>query len=104
MGEREVGCPLAVAADALELYQAVAFPLSPGSIGDEEREVRRKVAYLAAAHDRLPLAVRMAAAEALDVMDQGQDRTAASEAIKALSQAVRECRTGYVRFNQDKAS
>ncbi|MEU0787350.1 hypothetical protein ABZ341_38115 [Streptomyces sp. NPDC006173] len=85
-------------------YQAVAFPLSPGSISDEEREVRRKVAYQTAAHDKLPLAVRMAAAEALEVMDQGQDRTAANEVIKALSHAVRECRTGYVRFNKGEAS
>ncbi|MFE9812314.1 hypothetical protein [Streptomyces sp. NPDC005548] len=85
-------------------YQTVAFPMSPAGASDEERRSRRKVAYQIAAHDNLPLPVRVAAAEALDVMDQGQDRTAANEAIKALSDAVRECRTGYVSFKKDETS
>ncbi|MCX4581457.1 hypothetical protein OHB41_51860 [Streptomyces sp. NBC_01571] len=85
-------------------YQAVAFPLSPTSISETERHVRRTVAYKSAAHDTLPLAVRVAAADALDVMDQGQDKTAANEAIKVLHDAVRECRTGYLRINKDETA
>lgn len=85
-------------------YQAVAFPLSPTSISDVEHNVRRTVAYKSAAHDTLPLAVRVAAAHALDVMDQGKDRNAANEAVKVLHDEVRACRTGYVRFNKDESA
>ncbi|MET7391771.1 hypothetical protein ACFYPT_40900 [Streptomyces sp. NPDC005529] len=76
----------------------------PASISDGERHFRRSVAYQSAAHDTLPLPVRVAAAKALEVMDQGQDRAGANEAIKALSDAVRECRTGYVSFKKDETS
>ncbi|MGW6260961.1 hypothetical protein [Streptomyces sp. NPDC055085] len=83
-------------------YQAVAFPLSPTSISEAERQLRRTVAYNSAARDTLPLTVRLAAADALDVMDRGQDRTEANEAIKVLSDAVRACRTGYLSFDKDE--
>ncbi|MER7983832.1 hypothetical protein [Streptomyces sp. NPDC095817] len=85
-------------------YQAVAFPLSPTSISDAERHLRRTVAYKSAAHDTLPLPVRVAAADALHVLDQGQDKTAANEAIKVLHDAVRDCRTGYLRINKDESA
>ncbi|MGW6488170.1 hypothetical protein [Streptomyces sp. NPDC055056] len=83
-------------------YQAVAFPLSPTSISEAERQLRRTVAYKSAARDTLPLAVRLAAADVLDVMDQGKDKTAANEAVKVLHDAVRACRTGYLSFDKDE--
>lgn len=85
-------------------YQAVTFPLSPAGASDEERHARRSIAYQIAAQEGLPLPVQIAAADALELMDQGQDRKQAQEAIRLLSEAVRECRTGYVRVNDDEAS
>ena len=62
------------------------------------------MAYKSAAHDTLSLAVRVAAADALDVMDQGKDKTAANEALKVVLDAVRGCRTGYLRINNDESA
>ncbi|MFE4056568.1 hypothetical protein ACFXP3_09775 [Streptomyces sp. NPDC059096] len=73
-------------------YQAAVFPLVPDGVSEEERDARRTVAYRAAAHDGLPLAVRISAAEALEAVDQGLDADRAHAAMKALSLTVYEHR------------
>ncbi|MFD4135000.1 hypothetical protein [Streptomyces goshikiensis] len=74
-------------------YQAAAFPLTPDGVSDEERDARRTVAYRIAAHDGLPLPVRVSAAAALEAIDEGHDTEGAHAAMKALSLSVYEHRT-----------
>ncbi|MEU9157808.1 hypothetical protein AB0D59_46590 [Streptomyces sp. NPDC048417] len=78
------------------LYEAAAFPLSAGGVSAAERESRRTVAYRCAAFDDLPVSVRLAAAETLEVVDQGQDRERVRAAVWALAEVVRECRAGQL--------
>ncbi|AYV32576.1 hypothetical protein EES41_38075 (plasmid) [Streptomyces sp. ADI95-16] len=74
-------------------YQAAAFPLTPDGVSDEERDARRTVAYRIAAHEGLPLPVRVSAAAALEAIDEGHDTESAHSAMKALSLSVYEHRT-----------
>ncbi|MFE9812733.1 hypothetical protein [Streptomyces sp. NPDC005548] len=80
----------------------MAFPLSDAGARDEERQARRSVAYQIAAHESTPFSVQMAAAEALGLIDQGLDRKQAQEVIRVVSEAVRECRSGYVDLKGDE--
>ncbi|MFF3001048.1 hypothetical protein ACFVTC_41995 [Streptomyces sp. NPDC057950] len=49
---------------AVTLYEAAVFPLRPGGVSEDERELRRAIAYRFAARGGLPQRVRAAAAEA----------------------------------------
>ncbi|MFI2215101.1 hypothetical protein, partial [Streptomyces sp. NPDC020141] len=70
---------------AVVVYQAAVFPLTPDGVTDEERMLRRTLAYRFAAFDGLPRPVRVAAAEALEALDQGLDADRARAAMTALS-------------------
>ncbi|WP_432190648.1 hypothetical protein [Streptomyces sp. Tue6028] len=87
----------------LLLYEAAVFPLAPGGVSTQERLARRTVAYRLAAYDSLPRSVQVAAAEALEAIDHGQDAKRAQAAVRALDQAVRECRAGHVHVRDDQA-
>ncbi|MFJ9352470.1 hypothetical protein [Streptomyces sp. NPDC101237] len=76
------------------LYEAAAFPLVADGVKVAERESRRMVAYKVAAFDDLPISVRVAAAETLESIDEGQDREGTRDAVWALAEAVRACRAG----------
>lgn len=86
------------------LYEAAAFPLAAGGVSAVERESRRTVAYRCAAIDDLPLSVRLAAAETLEVVDQGQDREQVRAAVRALAEVVRECRAGHLDVRDEQPS
>ncbi|MFK0112077.1 hypothetical protein [Streptomyces sp. NPDC091217] len=86
------------------LYEAAAFPLTAGGVSAAERQSRRTVAYQCAAFDDLPLSVRLAAAETLEAVDQGQDREQVRAAVWALAEVVRECRAGHLSVRDEQAS
>ncbi|MEW1776670.1 hypothetical protein [Streptomyces sp. NPDC086777] len=86
------------------LYEAAVFPLAADGVSAAERKARRTVAYQCAAFDDLPLSVRLAAAETLEVVDRGQDREQARAAVWALAEAVRECRAGHVGVRDEQTS
>ncbi|MFF5446292.1 hypothetical protein [Streptomyces sp. NPDC012888] len=69
-------------------YLAAVFPATPDGVTEAERDVRRSIAYRLAAHDGLPLPVRVSAAAALEAVDRGVDEEKAQAAVKALSLAV----------------
>ncbi|MEV8312495.1 hypothetical protein AB0P36_35810 [Streptomyces flavidovirens] len=76
-------------------YQHSVFPLSgPGGVLPEERIARRAFAYRMAAAEQLPEPVRRAAADALAVLDLGEDEDAAAEAVKQLALAIHAHRKG----------
>ncbi|MGW1364992.1 hypothetical protein ACWCQP_47330 [Streptomyces chartreusis] len=89
---------------AITLYEAAVFPLTPAGASTKEQQARRTVAYQLAAHDDLPLSVRVTAAEALETLDQGQDPTRTRAAVGALAQAVRACRAGHVSIRDEQKS
>ncbi|MER7681620.1 hypothetical protein [Streptomyces sp. NPDC096934] len=89
---------------AVDLYQAAVFPLVPGGVRRDEREVRRAVAYRTAASYGLPRAVQVAAAEALEAIDEGHDARQARAAVSKLSAAVHSCRTGRIRAHGGRHS
>lgn len=76
------------------LYEGAVFPFIPDGVSEEERQARRTVAYRLAAYDGLPRAVRVSAAEALEAIDEGLDADRARAAVKALTIAVYDFRTG----------
>lgn len=76
------------------LYEGAVFPFAPQGVSQEERQARRTVAYRLAAYDGLPREVRVAAAEALEAIDEGLDADRARTAVKALTIAVYDIRTG----------
>lgn len=55
-----------------------------------------------AAQENLPLLFQIAAADALKLMDQSEDRKQAQEATRLLSDAIREYPSGYVRNKADE--
>jgi hypothetical protein len=70
-------------------YEAAVFPLTgPGGVSGQERLARRTIAYRIAAEDGLPHPVRTAAAAALEVIDHGEDRELAHDAVETLHGAV----------------
>ncbi|MFI1488035.1 hypothetical protein [Streptomyces sp. NPDC020747] len=73
-------------------YEAAIFPLTSDGASDEEQEARRTVAYRLSAYDGLPRSVRVSAAAALEVLDDGLDSERARAAVKDLSLAVYDCR------------
>lgn len=77
---------------AVALYRAAGFPIVAGSVSAEEQQARRTVAYRMSAYDSLPRQVRMSAAEALEVIDDGQEVEAARTTLQALTMAVHDCR------------
>ncbi|GGN46574.1 hypothetical protein [Streptomyces fuscichromogenes] len=77
----------------ITLYEAVALPLTTDGVSIGEQLLRRTIAYQLAGHEYLPRPVRVAAAEALEAIDQRQDRLQAQTAVRALARTVRECRT-----------
>ncbi|MER6442114.1 hypothetical protein ABT275_38155 [Streptomyces sp. NPDC001185] len=89
---------------AVSLYQAAVFPLRPGGVSAQERDLRRLIAYRAAARERLPQPVRVSAAEALEVIEQSQDAKRAQAAVWILNEAVRDCRPGFISLHDDGAS
>ncbi|MET8413169.1 hypothetical protein ABZV34_34845 [Streptomyces sp. NPDC005195] len=89
---------------AIALYQAAVFPLRPGGVREEERDLRRLVAYRSAAREGLPQPVRVAAAEALGVIDQGRDAQRAQAAVWTVNEAVRDCRPGFISLHDDHIS
>jgi hypothetical protein len=79
----------------IALYEAAVFPVIPGGVSDREQRARRTVAYRLAAYDGLPRAVRISAAGALEIIDEGLDKQRARTAVKALSLAVYDSRSGH---------
>ncbi|MCX2928406.1 hypothetical protein [Streptomyces sp. NEAU-W12] len=79
---------------SIAMYEAAVFPLTPAGASDEEQEARRTVAYRLSAYDGLPRSVRVSAAAALEALDDGVDAERARTAVKELSLAVYECRSG----------
>ncbi len=77
---------------AVALYRAAVFPIVAGSVNTEEQQARRTIAYRISAYDSLPRQVRLSAAEALEVIDDGQDAEAARTALQALTMTVYGCR------------
>ncbi len=76
-------------------YQHSVFPLSrPGGVLPQERVARRTFAYKMAAAEQLPEPVRRAAADALGVLDRGEDEEAATGAVKQLALAMLAHRKG----------
>ncbi|WP_089102461.1 hypothetical protein [Streptomyces hyaluromycini] len=86
------------------LYEAAVFPLAAGGVSAAERESRRTVAYQCAAFDDLPLSVRLAAAETLEVVGQGEDREQVRAVVWALAEVVRGCRAGCVGVRDEQIS
>ncbi|MET8284382.1 hypothetical protein ABZV80_03900 [Streptomyces sp. NPDC005132] len=89
---------------AIALYQAAVFPLRPGGVRAEERDLRRLVAYRSATRESLPRPARVAAAEALGVSDQRRDAKRAQAAAWTLNEAVRDCRPGFISLHDDQNS
>ncbi|MEU1502213.1 hypothetical protein [Streptomyces sp. NPDC005732] len=87
---------------AVTLYQAAVFPLRPGGVSADERDLRRLIAYRAAARENLPQPVRVAAAEALGVIEQSQDTQQAQAAVRTVNEAVRDCRPGYISLHDER--
>lgn len=79
---------------SIAMYEAAVFPLTSDGVSDEEQEARRTVAYRLSAYDGLPRSVRVSAAAALEALDDGADAERARAAVKELSLAVYECRSG----------
>ncbi|MGW9595391.1 hypothetical protein ACWHLZ_34455 [Streptomyces chartreusis] len=77
---------------AIALYRAAVFPIVAGSVGTEEQQACRAVAHRLSAHDTLPLKVRLSAAEALEVIDDGQSAEAAQAALMTLTMTVHDHR------------
>ncbi len=77
---------------SIATYEAAVFPLTSDGASDEEQEARRTVAYRLSAYDGLPRSVRVSAAAALEVLDDGLDAERARAAVKDLSLAVYDCR------------
>ncbi|MGW5851016.1 hypothetical protein ACWFQ8_24240 [Streptomyces sp. NPDC055254] len=75
-------------------YRAAVFPLTPDGVSEEERTVRRTVAYRISAYEGLPHPVQVSAAAALEAIDQGLDAQRAEAAMKALCITVYEHRGG----------
>ncbi|MFD3539133.1 hypothetical protein ACFWUQ_06480 [Streptomyces sp. NPDC058662] len=75
-------------------YRAAVFPLTPDGVTEEERTVRRTVAYRISAYEGLPHPVQVSAAAALEAIDQGLDAQRAEAAMKALCITVYEHRGG----------
>ncbi|MFE5143713.1 hypothetical protein ACFRDV_39810 [Streptomyces fagopyri] len=89
---------------AVALYEAAVFPLRPGGVSPDERELRRLIAYRFAAHEGLPQRVRVAAAEALGAVEQSQDAKQAQAAVCTLNKAVRDCRPGFIHLHDGQSS
>lgn len=68
-------------------YEAAVFPMSAGGVTAEERLARRTAAYRLAAEAALPTPVRLAAADALAALDEG-DPHHSRDAIGRLLSAV----------------
>ncbi|MFF3313518.1 hypothetical protein [Streptomyces sp. NPDC002952] len=81
---------------AVTLYEAAVFPVLPGGVSVDERQARRTIAYRVAAYDGVPSTVRVAAAVALEAIDQAQHTDQTQTAVTTLHQAVREYRVGFV--------
>ncbi|WP_330293415.1 hypothetical protein [Streptomyces sp. NBC_00576] len=79
---------------SIAMYEAAVFPLTSDGVSDEKQEARCTVAYRLAAYDGLPRSVRVSAAAALEALDDGVDAERARAAVKELSLAVSECRSG----------
>ncbi|MEH0415947.1 hypothetical protein [Streptomyces sp. B21-083] len=77
---------------SIATYEAAVFPLTSDGASDEEQDARRTVAYRLSAYDGLPRSVRVSAAAALEVLDDGLDAERARAAVKDLSLAVYDCR------------
>ncbi|MFJ7966644.1 hypothetical protein [Streptomyces sp. NPDC096324] len=97
-GDRTDGVPEGIAdvvVMGVALYEAAVFPVVPGGVSEREQRARRTVAYRLAAYDGLPRAVRVSAAGALEVIDEGLDKQRARTAMKELSLAVYDSRGGH---------
>ncbi|WP_405719114.1 hypothetical protein [Streptomyces sp. NBC_00046] len=70
------------------LYEAAVFPFVAGSVNEEEQQACRTLAYRFATYDALPRQVRVAAAEALESIDDGQDKKTAQTTVRALTMSV----------------
>ncbi|MEU3290659.1 MULTISPECIES: hypothetical protein [Streptomyces] len=74
------------------VYKAVMFPLTPGGVSEAEQAAHRALAYRAAAYEGLPASVRVPAAAALEVIDEGLDEDRTVAALGALIRAVYDLR------------
>lgn len=67
----------------------------PGGVRPQELDSRRVIAYRFASYERLPRPVRLAAAEALEAIDESQDEEHVRDVVQTLNRAVRACRPMY---------
>ncbi|MEU0039432.1 hypothetical protein [Streptomyces sp. NPDC006333] len=93
-----------MALHAVALYEAAVFPLRPGGVSPDDRELRRLIAYRFTAREGLPQRVRVAAAEALGAVEQSQDAKQAQAAVWTLNEAVRDCRPGFIHLHDGQSS
>ncbi|MEU1535924.1 hypothetical protein [Streptomyces fagopyri] len=89
---------------AVSLYQAAVFPFRAGGVSAEEQAIRRLIAYRSAARESLPQPVRVAAAGALEVIEQSQDAKLAQAAVWTVNEAVRDCRPGFISLHDDQTT
>ncbi|MEU3290465.1 hypothetical protein [Streptomyces longwoodensis] len=78
---------------SVALYEAAVFPLVADGVSDEEQQARRTVAYRLSAYEGLPRPVRVAAAAALEAVDDVRGAARARAAVKELLLAVYDCRS-----------
>jgi hypothetical protein len=64
------------------------FPFVAGSVNEEEQQARHALTHRLAAYDALPRQVRVAAAEELESIDDGQVKKTAQTAVRALTISV----------------
>ncbi|MFJ8010817.1 hypothetical protein [Streptomyces fagopyri] len=89
---------------AVALYEAAVFPLKQNGVSAEERDLERLIANRFAARESLPQPVRVAAAEALGVIEQSQDVKRAQAAVWTLNEGVRHCRPGFIFLHDEQTS
>jgi hypothetical protein len=102
VGDGKVEATADAVLQGITLYEAAVFPLTDQGASITERQARRTIAYQLAAHDDLPVSVRVAAAAALEAIDQGRDTHRRRAPVSALNQAVRECRAGHVVIRDEQ--
>ncbi|MEU0787346.1 hypothetical protein ABZ341_38090 [Streptomyces sp. NPDC006173] len=88
---------------AVTLYQAAVFPLTSEGVSVTERRARRTAAYRMAADEHLPRPIQVAAAAALEAIDQGDAKSTTTELI-VLRRTTRAYRVGHLREHDGQLS
>ncbi|MEW1569501.1 hypothetical protein AB0454_42000 [Streptomyces sp. NPDC093509] len=88
---------------AVGLDQAAVFPLTPEGVSATERRARRTAAYRMAADEHLPRPMQIAAAAALEAIDEGDSKNTSRELI-VLRRTTRAYRVGHLREHDSQPS